>query len=255
MGHDAHELRLYGHRGASARLPENTLAAFRQALADGANALELDIHRTADGHLVVAHDPDGRRMAGASGRIRDLELHEVRCWNVAAGSGGDRREHHVPTLDEVLGTFPEVPVSVDLKPSEPRAAAELLDLVAAHRAEHRVTIGSFHDRLVHLVRRLGYAGPTALTRAEVAAARLLPSALARRRIRGHAAMIPRRGWGVRLDARGFIRRCRELGLRVDFWVVNDPAAARDLLAAGATGLISDDPRVIAPIVAEFGHRA
>ncbi len=67
-----HELRLFGHRGSSARLPENTIAAFRQALDDGATALELDVHRTADGHIVVAHDPDGLRMAGVSGRIADL---------------------------------------------------------------------------------------------------------------------------------------------------------------------------------------
>jgi len=251
-----HELRLYGHRGASARLPENTLAAFRQALDDGANALELDVHRTVDGHLVVAHDPDGRRVAGATGRICDLEVHEVRSWNVAVGcGGGDRAEHRVPTLHEVLDAFPEVPVSVDLKPNDRRAAVEVIDLVAAHHAEHRVTIGSFHDRLVHLVRRIGYAGPTALTRAEVALARLLPSALARRLVGGQAAMIPRQSSGLRLDAQGFIQRCRQLGLRVDFWVVNDPEVARDLLTAGATGLVSDDPRVVAPVVAEFGHRA
>ena len=97
-----HELRLYGHRGSSARLPENTLVAFRQALDDGATALELDLHRTADGHLVVAHDPDGRRMAGASGLIRDLALSEVKRWNVAAGfRDGGGSSHAIPTLDEV----------------------------------------------------------------------------------------------------------------------------------------------------------
>ena len=58
MTPNAPDLRLYGHRGASALLPENTLPAFERALADGANALELDVHPTADGHFVVAHDPD-----------------------------------------------------------------------------------------------------------------------------------------------------------------------------------------------------
>ena len=69
-----HDLRLYAHRGASAHLPENSLEAFEKALADGATALELDIHRTADGHFVVAHDPHGQRMAGVAEHICTLCL-------------------------------------------------------------------------------------------------------------------------------------------------------------------------------------
>jgi glycerophosphoryl diester phosphodiesterase len=243
-----HELRLYGHRGASARLPENTLDAFRQALCDGATALELDVHRTADGHLVVAHDPDGRRMAGTSGRVAELPLAEVKRWNVGAGFGDGRRSPGtISTLDEVLAALPAVPVSVDLKPDDRRAVVELLGLIDHHGAAQRVIVGSFHSRLVCLARRLGYAGPTALTRWEVAALRLLPQVLARRLVRGQAAMIPRRAKGLSLDERRFIGRCRTLGLRVDYWVVNDSDDARELLDRGATGIITDDPARIAPV--------
>lgn len=246
------DLRLYGHRGASALLPENTVAAFRRALADGATALELDVHRTADGHLVVAHDPDGRRVAHTPRRIRDCDLAEIKSWKLAGGGASVGPDcPSVPTLDDVIREFPDVPISVDIKPNDPRVAVELLELVARHRVSHRVTVGSFHGHLVRMVRRLGYTGPTALTRSEVAAARLLPAGLARRLVEGQAAMIPRRSSGLRLDSRGFIQRCRMLGFRVDYWVINDPGAARELLSAGATGLVSDDPRVIAPVVAEF----
>jgi glycerophosphoryl diester phosphodiesterase len=247
-----HEIRLFGHRGASARLPENTMEAFRKALEDGATALEMDLHRTGDGHFVVAHDPDGRRMAGDPGRISERSLDEVRRWNVGDRFAGSADDFHVmPTLEEVIDELPEVPVSVDFKPADPAAIPELLELITQRGAEHRITVGSFHDRLVHLVRRLGYPGPTALTRGEVAAVRLTPWTLCRRMVRGTAAMIPRRGYGIRLDGRGFLRRCRRLGLRVDYWVVNDPDEARTLLAAGATGIISDDPRRIEPVIREF----
>jgi glycerophosphoryl diester phosphodiesterase len=249
MDAGVHELRLYGHRGSSAVLPENTMEAFQQALDDGANALELDVHRTIDGHLVVVHDPDGVRTAGTGRTIRHSTLNEIRSWNV--GLAKDGTGHHVmPTLIEVITRFGEVPISVDLKPNDQRAVTGLLEQVNSLGVGSRITLGSFHDRLVYRARRLGYQGPTALTRGEVAAARLLPIPLARRLVRGEVAMIPRRGWGVNLERPDFIRRCRRLGLRVDYWVVNDPETARALLLRGATGIVSDDPRRIAPILSE-----
>jgi len=237
-------LRLYAHRGASARAPENSLAAFEIALADGANALELDVHRTADGHFVVAHDPDGARTAGCDERIAELDLDQVRRWT----PGGES----VPTLTEFLRAFPDTPLSIDLKPNDPAAVAPLLEVLSAHDGEARITLASFHDRLVWQARRLGWRGRTALTRGEVAALRLAPLAVTRRLVRGHAAQVPRRSGMIRLDRRSFLRRCRLLGIRADYWVVNDPEEARALLAAGATGLMSDDPARLAPIFREIG---
>jgi len=236
-----HELRLYAHRGASAHLAENTIGAFRRALDDGADALELDVHRTADGVFVVAHDPDARRVAGLDRRIRDAPLDEVRRWPLA-GSEGDG----IPTLEEVLETFPGVPMSIDLKPRDRSAVGSLVELVASHGGEDRVTLASFHAAVVRQMQRRGWTGRTALTRAEVAALRLLPLALARRLVRGDAAQVPRRAGPFRLDGRRFIAACRRLGLRVDYWVVNDPGEAAELLARGATGVMTDDPGLVAP---------
>ena len=236
-------LRLYAHRGASARAPENTLSAFEIALSDGANALELDVHRTADGHFVIAHDPDGARTAGCDERIAEVDLDEVRRWT----SGGES----IPTLTEFLQAFPDTPLSIDLKPNDPDAVEPLLNVLSSHNGEARVTVASFHDRLVWQARRLGWRGRTALTRGEVAVLRLAPLALAKRFIRGHAAQVPLRSGLIRLDRRGFLDRCRRLGIRADYWVVNDPDEARTLLAAGATGLMSDDPALLAPVFREF----
>jgi glycerophosphoryl diester phosphodiesterase len=236
-------LRLYAHRGASARAPENTLAAFEIALADGANAFELDVHRTADGHFVVAHDPDGARTAGCNDRIAEVSLDEVRRWS----AGGEK----VPTLTEYLAAFPEIPVSIDLKPNDPSAVGPLLDILSAHGGESTATVASFHDHLVWRARTLGWAGRTALTRTEIALLRLAPFSVARRLIRGQAAQIPVRSRGIRLDRPVFLGRCRRLGIRADYWVVNDPEEARTLLAAGATGLMSDDPGRLAPIFRDF----
>jgi glycerophosphoryl diester phosphodiesterase len=245
------KLRLYGHRGAPAHLPENTLPAFERALADGANSLEIDVHPTADGHFVVAHDPDGQRMAGVAEQIGTSTLDQVRKWNVATGIGrDDLGQHTVPTLAETLEAFPEVPMSIDLKLDDPDAAAPLIEVVARHSAEDRVTLASFSNRVVNRIRRLGYPGRTTLSKTEVALLRFLPAALARKFVFGNSAHIPVVHTGIRLDGRRFIARCRALGLRVDYWVVDDPEEARRLLNLGATGIMSDDPGVIAPVFAE-----
>lgn len=250
MSESSHDLRLYAHRGASAHLPENSLEAFEKALTDGANALELDIQRTADGHFVVAHDPHGRRLAGVDDHIGALRLDDVRKWDVSATDSREPRHHSMPTLAEVLEAFPEVPMSVDHKPVDTGGVPELLELLARHGAEERITLASFSGRVVGRIRRLGYRGCTALTRQEVALLRFLPAALARRYVAGDAAQIPTQSGPIRLDGRRFLEKCRALGIRTDYWVVNDPAEARRLLDLGATGVMSDDPALIAPVFRE-----
>jgi glycerophosphoryl diester phosphodiesterase len=243
-----HELRLYAHRGASAHLPENSLEAFEKALADGATALELDIHRTADGHFVVSHDPDGRRTAGTPDVIRDVDLARIKRWRIRRT--GHTAVFEVPTLDEVLAAFPGVPMSIDHKPGDDSAVPHLLEVLARHGAEEGVTLASFSRRVVDRIRALGYTGRTALTRPEVACLRFLPTGLARRLVAGDAAQIPTHSGPIRLDGGRFLEKCGKLGIRSDFWVVNDPARARELLAAGATGIMTDDPALIAPVFRE-----
>lgn len=247
--------RLYAHRGASAVLPENTMAAFRRALEDGANALELDVHRTCDGHFVVCHDADGIRTAGVAEEVHRSPLRRVLEWDVGArfAAPGDDRDrvgevHRIPTLEEVLTVLPPVPISVDLKPTRPELVPDLIELIVRLGAEDRVTLASFDRVVLRAIRGLGYPGRTALGRQEVGALLLLPAGLARLQVRGQAAQVPRRAGPLRLDGPGFIRRCRRLGLRCDFWVVNDPGVARILLGRGATGLMTDDPARLVPIL-------
>jgi glycerophosphoryl diester phosphodiesterase len=245
-------LRLYGHRGAPAHLPENTLEAFERALADGANSLEIDVHPTCDGHFMVAHDPDGQRMAGVAEDIKSSTLHQVKKWNVAVGTGrNDLEPHTMPTLAETFEAFPDLPMSVDLKPDDLNAVAPLMELVARYGAEERTTLASFSTRVVRKMRRLGYPGRTTLSKSEVAVLRYLPRPLAKLYVAGNAAHIPVEHHGIRLDGQRFIQRCRSLGLRVDYWVVDDPEEARRLLDLGATGIMSDDPALIAPVFDDY----
>ncbi|MBX3192833.1 MAG: glycerophosphodiester phosphodiesterase [Labilithrix sp.] len=232
---------LYAHRGASKERPENTLEAFRLALELGAGAIETDAHMTRDGHVVLSHDATGERVAGVPIAIRDATLEEIRRWSV----GGLR----VPTLDEALAACPGVLFNVDAKQVAPNMIPALLRCVRAANAERRVRIASFSTTNLRRARALGYAGPIGLSAAEIAALVLLPLPIAKAtRIadRGDAAQVPPRAYGVTFASQRTIDRLHVLGLRVDFWTIDDPDEARRLVAMGADGIVTDDVRAIAP---------
>lgn len=226
-------VRIYAHRGASAELPENTMAAFRRAVELGADALELDIHATRDGVLVVSHDPDGRRMAGVAARIADVSFDEALGWDLG---GGER----LPRFEDVVTEFAHLPLNVDLKGDDAAATVALLRRLGA---EERVCLASFQVSTMRRVRTLGYRGPTALSRAEVIAALSLPAAFRRGpfRCRAQRAQLP-----VSLGRPWIIARMKALGLAVDFWTVDDPEVARRLVALGADGIMTNDPRRLVP---------
>ncbi len=226
-------VRVYAHRGASVELPENTMGAFRRAVALGVDALELDIHATRDGVLVVSHDPDGRRMAGVAARLADVSYEEARGWDVG---GGER----LPRFEDVVTEFARLPLNVDLKRDIADATVALLRRLGA---EERVCLASFHASTMRRVRALGYRGPTALSRAEVLAALGVPATLRRGpfRCRAQRAQLP-----LSLARPWVVARMKALGLAVDFWTVDDPVEARRLVALGADGIMTNDPRRVVP---------
>jgi len=238
---------LYAHRGAGLERPENTLEAFRLGLELGADALETDAHMTRDGRIVLSHDPSGMRMAGVPLDIRDCTLAQVREWNMGARSATSAGlSFRIPTLDEALAELPEVVFNVDAKQVVPDMIPALLRCIRAARAEDRVRIASFSTRNLRRVRALGYEGATGLAGPELALLMLAPSRLSRRWKLGDAAQVPRRALGVTFASQSMIDRLHALGLRVDFWTIDDPAEARRLLAMGADGIMTDDVRAVAP---------
>jgi glycerophosphoryl diester phosphodiesterase len=243
---------LYAHRGAAAELPENTLPAFRRALERGATAIETDGHVTKDGQVVLSHDPTVARADGLRCRIAESTLQQVRTWNVAQGHSGT---FTIPTLEEALEQLPAVPFNVDCKPPGPGAAAAFVRVVRATHAEERVLIASFRTRTLRYVRRLGYEGKTGLGQSEIVRLVAMPSALLRAApVHGNAAQVPTHAFGVRLDTRRFVDKCHSLGLVVHYWTINDPREARRLADLGADGIMTDDPRLIAPALRKFAPR-
>ncbi len=273
-GARGHRLRLYAHRGANFIHPENTMPAFRRALADGATHLEMDVHRTADGEIVVHHDATGERLAGVAKFVRDCSVAEIRAWD--AGARFERRgnlageaapeRYEVPLFGEVLDAFPKVTVNVDIKQHDDIAVGDVLRLIEGRGATGRVVINSFSPRVIARVRRFGYPGETGVSVPDLLRLRYYPRFLLNpAMIRGEALQMPVHsevksrylrfllGSHVHFDRPELLRRAHLAGVRVDFWVVNDPMEARRLLEFGADGIMTDDPASIGPIFLEYAR--
>jgi glycerophosphoryl diester phosphodiesterase len=251
-----HPRRLYAHRGAAAERPENTMPAFERAIEIGVDALEIDVHVTRDNHLIVSHDDSAARMGAAPLAWAALDLADARRLDVGWGfvaPDGTRpfagQGICVPLFDDVLAAFPKVAINVDIK-SDVRAAKLIVDLVKARGAEARVTIASFALGQITAVRKAGYGGETALAQSEVASLFALPAVLWKQLpFTGTAAQIPTHAGPLRFDRAPFIAKCHLLGLRVDFWTIDDRDEAARLLALGADGIMTNDPAAIRPVFA------
>jgi glycerophosphoryl diester phosphodiesterase len=237
------------HRGASAQAPENTLPAFALAVEQGADALELDVRVTRDGAAVVIHDESLDRTTDLTGPVRARTLAELRAADAAHRYSPDRgrsfpfrrQDIRVPTLAEVLWSFPAIPIMIEVKEPEVQGAVERA-LLEADAAE-RCVLASEHGGALETFRQApfacGAAGP------EISA--LYRGVLLRRppRACGYRLLsVPLRWHGLPVPTRAFVRAARALGAPVHVWTVNDAATARRLWARGVAGIVTNVPEVI-----------
>lgn len=219
---------VYAHRGASAAEPENTVAAFRTAVRMGADGVELDVRRTADGAAAVVHDAalaDGRPVAG-------VPLDEV--------------PPEVPRLEEALDACAGLVVNVEVKnapwdadfdPDE--ALAELVVRTLAERdGRDRVLVSSFGEGAVARVRQLEPALPTAFLTA-VLTDDQVDGLVEQVAAAGHVALHPHH----LTVTPHLLGRCREAGLAVNTWTVDDPDRVAALAALGVDGVVTNVPDV------------
>lgn len=253
----------FAHRGGAYHPEleglENTLHAFRHAVALGYRYLETDVHVTRDGVLLAFHDAALDRVTDRTGSIADLTLAQVR----EARIGGS---HQVPTLAELFDEFPAVTFNIDLKaPGTPRALATFLDQRdrrsgAEAAAYDRVIVGSFGvERLREFRRLTGGRVRTSAHPREVIAFLLSPSGrLARRLARGPyvALQVPHRhrvrGRELPVVTRSLVRRAHAAGVQVHVWTIDDPVEMNELIDLGVDGLMTDRTDVLKQVLTERG---
>jgi glycerophosphoryl diester phosphodiesterase len=239
----------FAHRGGAYHPEieglENTMAAFRHAVALGYDYLETDVHVTRDGVLLAFHDRVLDRVSDRRGPIAQLTLEEVR----AARIGG---REFVPTLAELFEEFPAVRFNLDLKADG--SVAALAAFVAEREAWDRVLVGSFSARRLRRFRRLtGGRVPTSAHPTEVAAFRLLPSARLADLLTGGrvaALQIPHRRGRLVVATPGLVRRAHATGKHVHVWTIDDADEMRVLLDRGVDGLMTDRTDILRSVLTE-----
>ncbi len=234
-----------GHRGtgvnsASNPFPENTLASFAQAAAEGASMIELDVSRSADGALMVLHDASVDRTTDGTGCVGDLTLAELQLLDAAAGTSLAGTGVTISTLDEVLAaTALDVNIEIkfhtgDCSPTDrDLIAQDVVAAIAADTTGRRFVVSSFDADVLTAVQALDptiYLGLLTLSADDAALAET----------RGFAALNV-----FSLTAReAEVEAIHARGLDVAVWTENSAAVIDDHLTAGVEMVITDDPDVM-----------
>ena len=248
--------RLFAHRGSSARFPENTLPAFADAVALGVPYLEMDVRTTRDGVVVVHHDPTLQRLCGDSRAVTELTLAELRTLDAGFAFSPDGGQTYpfrgrgitVPTLAEVLTTFPQARCNIEIKQADPPMEEATLAAVHAANRQGAVLLAAEEDAIMSRLRPLCAQAdiPTSLSYGEVADffAWLQGGCSGPYRPAGVALQIPERYGDLALVTPDSLGAAHNVGLEVHVWTVNDSADMERLLALGVDGLMSDDPQLL-----------
>ena len=249
-------IRIIGHRGARGVAPESTIPAIRHGVEVGAQAIEIDLHASADGEIVVIHDPTLDRTTDGAGPLEDLTLSDLKRFDAGYRFTPDGGKTHpyrgqgirIPTLDEAMEAIGDLPAILEVKSAA--AGRRLAEWLPGRAEFDRIIVGGFDAEEV------GPAGAVARHRCayqtdllgfvlwgKLGFSRPLPDDLS-------AAMVPVRKGAVRIVTRGFVRRMHAQGKGVFVWTVNRPEEMRRLFDLGVDGLISDYPAVLRRVVEE-----
>lgn len=148
------------HRGSRYRSPENTMSSFRKAVEEGADYLELDVRLSGDGHVVVSHDARLNRTSNGSGRVRRQDLSQLKTLDFGAWFHEDYKNEPMPTLKEVLDTFPNTGLNVEIK--APGMEANLVQLLQNYSCRTDLIVSSFFINILKRVQNLNSQIPLGL---------------------------------------------------------------------------------------------
>jgi glycerophosphoryl diester phosphodiesterase len=239
------------HRGGAGLWPENTMLAFERARDLGVDVIEMDVHSTIDGALVVIHDATVDRTTNGTGRISDLTLAELKKLDAGYRWSTDGMKTFpwrgqglfVPTLDEVFTRLPEMRFNIEPKQERPSLAKPLCRMIREKGMANKVMVGSFHQTVLDEFRKECPEVATSASPAEVSEFLRLYKAGDKAAYKPvvRALQVPEYVAGAQILNKDFIEAAHSMKLQVHAWTVNETESMKRLIANGIDGLVTDYP--------------
>jgi glycerophosphoryl diester phosphodiesterase len=266
----------YAHQGGAWEGPSSTLYAIGSAVADGATGIELDVHSTSDGHLVVCHDSTVDRTTNGTGHIAELTLEQLSVldnaywWAPGAdvspgleayeypfrGRAPEDRLFRIARLEEVLEAFPEVVLNLDIKGTAPMVAPyeeALARLLRRFGRTEDVIVASFFDSATDAFS--AYAPEIPTSAGTVAVAGFFQSVQAGEQpapLRHVALQVPASSGDLTIVDQRFVEVAHDQGLAVHVWTIEEEAEMERLSGLGVDGIITDRPTALAGVLDRLG---
>ena len=277
------------HQGGEIEAPSNTLFAFKTAMIKGSDVLELDVHATSDGKLVVLHDATVDRTTNGTGRVDQMTLAEIKTLDAAhwfvpdcgtchdeptssyayrGFATGDRpiprslkrfspNDFKIPTLEEVFETFPNTFINIEIKATAPETVPyedKLAALLAEYGRTTDTIVVSFLD---HAIEKFKVHAPDVNT-----ATATVQTGLFWASARGpgapnpryQALQVPMEFNGLEIVNEDFVRKAHANGLAVHVWTINDRATMEWLIDIGVDGIMSDRPTLLESVLRKAHSR-
>jgi glycerophosphoryl diester phosphodiesterase len=246
------------HQGGEWLFPSNTMVAMEGAMALNVDVLEMDIHATSDGVLVLIHDDTVDRTTDGTGRVKEMTFAELReldagyYWTDDDGATYPYRGQGIviPSLDEIMTAFPGMRMNIEIKQQEPSITAVTCDLIRQHNMSERVLLASFHQVVIEEFRAACPEVATSMVAAEIRPFWILNTLFLGRLYQppanAHAFQVPERSTlpvlgEVQVITPRFVRNAQRHNITVHVWTINETADMERLLATGVDGLITDRP--------------
>jgi glycerophosphoryl diester phosphodiesterase len=264
------------HQGGADEAPSNTLYAFKRALTVGTDHLEMDVHATKDGHLVVIHDATVNRTTGGDGRVDALTLAQIKAldaadnWpdlrGIALGlkpppEGYEANDFKIPTLEEVLVAFPNALINIEIKNTAPDTAPyekTLADLLKQYGRADDTIVVSFLDQATEVFKAhalaIGLEVSTATATGETALfwATAQGPAPGAPNPRYQALQVPPVFMGITVVTPEFVQRAHANGLAVHVWDAEGVAVWNQMIDWGVDGIMTDSPLALQAVLCARG---
>ncbi len=230
----------FAHRGFSSKYPENTFLAFKEAIKLQCDGIELDVHKTKDGKLVVIHDEDIKRTFIGQGLVKDYTLEELKQFRCKKKGFEDNDECLIPTLEEVLtlfegnNTFLNIELKTDVIHYE-GIEKDTIDLVYKYNMEKKVLLSSFNHESIKIAKTIDSSLPT--------------GALYNKRIKdvvNYAKTIRADAINPRFDlvSKKLVEEAHSKGIKVNVFTVNNGLMLSRMSDIGIDGVFSDNTEKI-----------